>query len=314
MARSVRFFVLISFILILFLSVAVAQGQQQNGTTITTPSVTVAVPPAPTLSSLFNNVTSLPRGTVRNDPGTIIAAVIFGIIGLAYCFWGYHLFRPTLFITGSIVVSSIAFSVLVKYQLITDRLMLILASIGFGLLGGALFVCCMSVGIAMIGAVGGAVLGHIIISAAGITLPIARIAIIVGLAVLGCILVCMLERPMIIASTSLAGAYILIFCIDLVVNAGIAFDAINHASPVQQSYLEYGGVGGAALLGMLYQWFRHKRETFRPQKELPRYAPVNEQKFQPPPAYAPGAPAYTPSPVVIISPNTNANNTLNRQG
>jgi len=298
-ALSVRFLVLFSLLLILILlPLAQADGDTQNGTTITTPSVTLSVP---SLSALFNNATSLPRGTIRNDPGTIVSAVVFGIIGLAYCFWGYHLFRPTLFITGSIVVSTVAFNIMVKYHIVSDRLMLLALSVGFGLLGGALFVCCLSFGVAMIGALGGAMLGHIIINAAGVQMPVARIATTLVLAVVGAILIHFLERPIIIASTAIAGAFIIVFAIDLVVNAGIAFDAINSVLPVKESYYEYGGVAGAAVLGMLYQWFRHKRATFRPQKELPRYASAPtaaaDAKFQPPPAYVPNA------PVVIITPN-----------
>jgi len=187
---------------------------------------------------------------------------------------------------------------MVKYKLVTDHLMLLLGSIAFGFLGGSLFVCCMSLGIAMIGALGGAILGHIILNAASVTIPVARIVTTLVLALAGAILVNFFERPTIIACTSIPGAFIIIFAVDLVVNVGIAYDSINGSQPVKESYIEYGAMAGVAVLGMLYQWLRHKRAKFRPQKEVPRYA-VAEQKFQPPPAYA-------PAPVVIITPGANA--------
>jgi len=287
----------------------------------------------PSLSSLFNPPNKLPRGTYRTDTGSIVSAIIFGIVGLGYCFWGFHLFEPTLFFTGFFICTNIAATVMTRYSLVQSRLMLTVIAVGVGFLGGSLLTCCVSFGVAMIGAFGGAVIANIIITSAGVEIFAARIALIIVLSLAGSILIQYFERPIIIATTSLAGAYIIVFAADLVANVGITYDVVNGSNPQKESYMEFGVVGVLAIIGMIYQSFRHTGRFGRSRKPaaLPSYypppsagGPGGQQKYEyaAPPSYGasygagpadphPGAAVdarpvnpYGPPSVVVNAPAT----------
>jgi len=85
---------------------------------------------------------------------------------------------------------------------------------------------------------------------------VVRIIIMVIFSIIGCILIHFFEKPVIICATSLAGAYITVLGVDMVLNVGLAYDYQAGTSPGQDSLGEVGAVIGLAVVGAIWQAWR----------------------------------------------------------
>jgi len=245
--------ILFAFLLILLSSVVSADSV--NSTLIT--------PGLPT--------SSLPRGTLRTDVGSILSLIVLVVIGLAYCFWGFSLFKPTLFMTGFFLAANVTLMALNNsgafgasgYSSTSIRLIYLAISIGAGLIGGFLLVCCWGIGVYVIGLLGGYAAANLLISAIPAQLSLAvRIVIIVLFCILGTILIHFFEKAIIIGATSITGAYVTVLGIDMVVNRGIAYDLQHDEAPTTDSIYEVVAAIGLALVGMLVQFMRNRNRRF----------------------------------------------------
>ena len=132
----------------------------------------------------------------------LIALASIGL-GVVYCFFGYRIFKIVLgilgFISGASVAVRIALEVFGREPAIA-----ILAGLVGGIIGAVLLVAFYFIGIFLLGAWLGSLLGVLLTGGGGSTV---ETVIILVLAVIGGIVAVMLQKLMIILSTSLSGAW-----------------------------------------------------------------------------------------------------------
>jgi hypothetical protein len=206
------------------------------------------------------------------------------VIGLAYCFWGFSLFKPTLFMTGFFLAANVTLMALNNsgafstsgYSSTSLRLIYLAISVGAGLIGGFLLICCWGIGVYVIGLLGGYAAANLLISAIPTQISLAvRIVIIVLFCILGTILIHFFEKAVIIAATSIAGAYVTVLGIDMVVNRGIAYDLQHDEAPTMDSIYEVLAALCLALVGVIVQYFRNRNRSFGQATRQPQPQPQN---------------------------------------
>lgn len=175
---------------------------------------------------------------LHQDARNVIIGLIV-VVGALQCFFGYRIFKVILgltgFLLGGILAAAIGstFSQEVAFVLITG--------LTGGFIGAALMVGLYFVGIFIIGALFGGVLGTVFYAAAESN---PDPAVLLILAVLTGILALIFQKFMIIVSTSYGGASAVV--------AGIAYfitGAINLSKPEQMS-----GSNGSYLYAFLLGW------------------------------------------------------------
>ena len=136
----------------------------------------------------------------------LIALASIGL-GAVYCFFGYRIFKVILgilgFVSGAYLVAAIAFNLLGREQAV----LVISAGLGGGIIGAVLVVAFYFIGIFLLGAWLGGLLG--ILLTGGGESTVATVIILV-LAVIGGIVALMLQKLMIIVSTSLSGSWAIV--------------------------------------------------------------------------------------------------------
>jgi hypothetical protein len=218
--------------------------------------------------------------------------LLLSLVGLAYCFYGFHLFQPTLFITGFILFSNITSYVLITTKVLGNSpSMVIVFAISFllGFLGGFLLVCCWSIGVIVIGVVGGLMLANIVLAAANINVMWIRLVMMVVFSLVGSILIHFFERPIIIIATALVGSYLTVMGIDMVANSGIAYDwQYGKGDGLSKGTIwEVVGVFVLAAVGTAFQLFKHQG-VFGGERRGGHTTVVVQQPvvgYYPPPAY-----------------------------
>jgi hypothetical protein len=145
----------------------------------------------------------------------LIALASIGL-GALYCFFGYRVFKVVLgilgFISGALLAVWMAFDVFGRGQAV-----LILAGLLGGIIGAVLMVALYFVGIFLLGAWLGSLLG--VLLTGGGENPVATV-IIVTLAVMGGIVAVFFQKLMIIISTSLGGSWSIVSGVSHFVGAG----------------------------------------------------------------------------------------------
>lgn len=132
------------------------------------------------------------------------AAIALVLSGAIACFAGYRLFRLVLAIYGFILGAMIASSAMG----VTNTLGMVVAALLGGLIGAAILVFAYFVGIALVGAGLGALIGHVGWSyvQSGDPPPL----VVIALAVAGAVGAMVLQRYVIIVATAFGGAWTLI--------------------------------------------------------------------------------------------------------
>ncbi|KAF1335847.1 hypothetical protein FI667_g783, partial [Globisporangium splendens] len=149
--------------------------------------------------------------------GPSASAVLSICAGIAVCFFGYRMLRPTMFLSGFLVggfLTSSAIEYLFKNESWVDTAWWISLFVG-GLLVGALVVALYSIGIFAVGAAGGVLLATMLNTSVGYKMfpenpntGLFILAVILGL--IGGILALKIEKPVIVVATSLVGAVLAI--------------------------------------------------------------------------------------------------------
>jgi len=132
------------------------------------------------------------------------AAIVLVLGGAVACFAGYRLFRVVLAIYGFILGAMLASSVMG----ISNQFGMIVAAIVGGVVGALLFTFAYYVCIGLLGAGMGTLLLHVIWDYAKHTEP-TTVAVIIA-SVAGAVVAMMLQRYVIIVSTSFSGAWTMI--------------------------------------------------------------------------------------------------------
>jgi len=205
-----------------------------------------------------------PRGTRRSDAGSYVTCVVYVLIGLAYCFYGFYLFFPTLFISGFFLLSNAVYVALNASRPFTigtsegtTRFAYFGISAGAGIAGGLLLVCFWRVGVYLIGLLAGLVIGQAITSAIYIPWIGLRIALIIACGIACLVLVHFFERPVIIIGTALSGAYNIVLGVDVVLNWGLTYDEmLDPPRPGKESAIELAVVLVLTIIGSVWQFKR----------------------------------------------------------
>lgn len=136
----------------------------------------------------------------------LVALLSIGL-GVVYCFFGYRIFKVILgilgFVSGAYMAAAIAFSLLGREQAV----LVILAGLAGGVIGAVLVVTFYFIGIFLLGAWLGGLLG--ILLTGGGESTVATVIILV-LALIGGIVALMLQKLMIVISTALSGAWAIV--------------------------------------------------------------------------------------------------------
>jgi hypothetical protein len=132
------------------------------------------------------------------------AALLLLLGGATACFAGHRLFRLVLGIYGFILGAMLASSLMGVHSAVG----MVVAAVVGGLIGSVVLVMAYFVGIALIGAGLGALVGHVVWTWVGTGDPPVLVVIVVALA--GAIGAMMLQRYVIVAGTAFGGAWTMI--------------------------------------------------------------------------------------------------------
>ena len=172
------------------------------------------------------------------------------IIGALSCFYGYRIFKFILGLLGFLIVGFLSAAIGFHYSM--DMTFTLLVGFLGGLIGAAVMVPLYFVGVFINGFIFGGLLGGIIYVAAQINPDPAAILI---LAVIGGVISVILEKFMIILSTSFKGAALLLFGLAYFSTSAINFYTINQIQTLGTTYIYALLVGWLAIgtFGMLFQ-------------------------------------------------------------
>lgn len=151
------------------------------------------------------------------DSGTLYLIALASIgLGLLYCFFGYRIFKVLLGILGFVVGASVA----AKFVFDTfggEPVLTIVAGLVGGVIGTVLLVFLYFVGVFLLGAWLGSLLGVLLTGGGEST---AALVIIVVLAVMGGIVTVVFQKLMIILSTALGGSWAIVYGISHLLGGG----------------------------------------------------------------------------------------------
>lgn len=171
-----------------------------------------------------------------------ILSLILGIgipVGAIYCFLGYRIFKFILGLTGFILIGAAAGGI--GYALSHQEAIALLTGLAGGLIGAALMVALYYVGVFIVGAILGGVLGVVLSGAAGSS---PEPAVLLILAIIGGVVALIIQKFMIILSTSFGGAGSIVL--------GIAFFTTGAVDPANINRLFRSG--GILLYAILLCW------------------------------------------------------------
>ncbi|KAJ3300324.1 hypothetical protein HK104_001742 [Borealophlyctis nickersoniae] len=157
----------------------------------------------------------------------IILAIICFVVGIIFLFAGLRMFPLVTALAGFYVFSVIGYIILTRLEPdegYTHRAtVLLVGSLAIGLLGLFLGFCLWQLGVAFIGGIAGFSLAMWLLSLRDgglIHSQTGRIILVVVLVVVGMFLIFVFERIFLIIATSLIGAYLITFGIDLFTQTG----------------------------------------------------------------------------------------------
>ncbi|KAJ1567773.1 hypothetical protein HK405_004801 [Cladochytrium tenue] len=165
-------------------------------------------------------------------PEGVVGAVGI-LLGLFLVFFGFRLYKPTLFAAGFVFGAAVGYVILSRAEANaypSRDVVLVVGSLACGLLLGCLTLCFHSFAVAMLGAAGGLFLALWILTwhAGGvISTDYGRIILMVVLAIAGALLAFYLERWAVIVLTSFIGSYITVLGIDCFAQTGFTQAAVN---------------------------------------------------------------------------------------
>ncbi|KAI8920583.1 hypothetical protein BC831DRAFT_478441 [Entophlyctis helioformis] len=161
-------------------------------------------------------------------PQAAALAVLALLAGLFVLFAGHRLFRPTLFLGGFVFAGALGYIVLARAEPATGYAsrdsVLLLGSLAFALVGGLLAIFLWRLGLALIGAMGGVALAVFVLSCktgGTIESETGRAVFLCVCAVAGSIAILVAEKPAIIVTTAVLGAYLVVFGIDVFAKTGV---------------------------------------------------------------------------------------------
>jgi len=173
--------------------------------------------------SLTVEAPNVSNGTTSHITISSTITSIFAIVsGLIFCYFGHKFFKVTIFIAGFYIFALAGWLLLINVEPQTGygpsaEWIFLGVCLALGLIGGTLFVCLWTFGIACIGAIGGFFLALFILSFNDngfITNHISRSVVILIAVIIGVVLSFFLDRHIVIFGTSASGAYVVTLGLD----------------------------------------------------------------------------------------------------
>ncbi|KAI8834664.1 hypothetical protein BC829DRAFT_458449 [Chytridium lagenaria] len=175
--------------------------------------------------------------TTKLSLGPILTGAITLLVGGFILFFGFKLYKPTIFIVGTIIGAIAGYSILIQSEpengYPSRDLVLLFGSIGIGVIFGFLLLCLRRICIFAVGALGGFFIAIFILGlrpGSLIETGWGRWIFIAVFVILGIVAAFKIEKPLVIAATSFVGAYGVIFGIDCFANLGFAEAAARAVS------------------------------------------------------------------------------------
>lgn len=167
-------------------------------------------------------------------PAIIFALISIGL-GTFLLFWGFKLYRPTVFLIGFVFGAAVGYMILKRVQpeagYPQGEWVLLFGSLAVGLLVGSLLLCIKQLAVTLIGAAAGLFLALWLLGLRNgglIRSDWGRLVLIAVCIILGIIAAIKLEREVVIIGTSITGSYLIVFGIDLFAQTG--FTSLVQAS------------------------------------------------------------------------------------
>ncbi|KAL2917735.1 hypothetical protein HK105_202608 [Polyrhizophydium stewartii] len=157
-----------------------------------------------------------------------VPAVLAILLGGFMLVSGFRLFRPTLFVAGFAFTALVGFVILTRAEptagYANRDTVLLLGSLAFGIAGGFLALLFWQFGVSCLGAMAGVAVALFVLSwksNGAIESETGRAIFIAVCALIGAVVIHFVERPAIIVSTSVLGAYLVIMGIDFFAKTGV---------------------------------------------------------------------------------------------
>ncbi|KAI8838070.1 hypothetical protein BC829DRAFT_41031 [Chytridium lagenaria] len=185
---------------------------------------------------------------------SVVGSIVLIVVGLAFLFTGFAIFKPALFFSGFFLFVLIAVAIMNAVENGTKNTISSAVFFGVcggvGLVGGLIFLCFWKAGLFALGAILGFVIAAVILSfvSNGSIAPGAgRVVFIVAMCVFFAVLMFFFEKWLYIIGTSIPGAYAVVLGIDGFANIGFRDAAL--------SFLGKGGFQTSAKLWGLIALF-----------------------------------------------------------
>jgi len=202
------------------------------------------------------------------------------LAGFTFLFFGHRLFKPTLFLAGFYFFGCLGYLFMINIEpaggLNNRETVLLVASIVFGIVGGLLAICFWKLAVALLGALMGFALAMFVLSwksGGVISSGLPRAGFICALSLVGSVIILFFQKPIIIVSTSIIGAYSMAVGVDLFAHTGFIETTGAFLTSSSKASFEtfetnpkiYGMLGSTALLaiiGMVAQWRINRGRSF----------------------------------------------------
>jgi hypothetical protein len=216
------------------------------------------------------------------DAVSIIFCLVLLLTGGTLATYGFRWFRFTLFVTGFIIVADLSLTVLLlvlpptKENASMAGVVYLLTLLVGGLVGGTLVFCLKKRGLSLIGVMGAFTLARLVRCAFPLLQVWVHIVLLVVLVVGGVVANRYVQRPTVVLSTSLTGAFIMMMGVDLIVASGLVFrnvqrDANGDIYVSTGTWLEMGGIAVITVLTSMFQFWKHPGQFGDSEPEKVRY-------------------------------------------
>ncbi|KAJ3200193.1 hypothetical protein HDU67_002249, partial [Dinochytrium kinnereticum] len=170
----------------------------------------------------------------RSTTFAVVSSIVLIIVGLAFLFAGFAIFKPALFFSGFFLFVLLSVAIMNAVQNgtkkdINSTIFFGVAAVA-GVIGGLIFLCVWKAGLFALGAILGFVIAAVILSfvSNGSIAPGAgRVAFIVAMSIVFGVLLLFFERWLYIIATAIPGAYAIVLGVDCFANVGFKDAAVS---------------------------------------------------------------------------------------
>ncbi|KAI9333343.1 hypothetical protein DFJ73DRAFT_854439, partial [Zopfochytrium polystomum] len=184
-------------------------------------------------AAVTDQTTASAAGYSITAPAAVVGAIGI-LLGLFLVFFGLRLYLPTIFAIGFAFGAAVGYTVLTRVEPSSGYpsrdLVLLLGSIGAGIVVGALLLCLRGLAVSLIGGAAGLYLALFLLSLRSgglIQSDVGRLVFIAVFVVVGAIAAVVVERWAVIVGTSVVGSYLFVLGVDCFAQTGFTTAATD---------------------------------------------------------------------------------------